>query len=205
MSKNVYDYVIKFIIIGDSSVGKSNIMSQYTDKRYMSSHDSTIGVEFATKIVSVNNINYKIQIWDTAGQEMFKSITRSYYRGAVGCLLVYDITNPQSFKSIDMWLNEIRNYCDSKIVIALVGNKCDLEDNRQISYEEGNTYAKDNNILFFESSAKTGYNINICFADIVQIIQNKIEKNEIKLIKSGSSAMNITLIDDTVKNSTCSC
>jgi Ras-related protein Rab-2A len=199
MSKTIYDYVLKFIIVGDSTVGKSNIMSKYTDKRFLSNHDMTIGVEFATKIVSISNTlqnnlldephsdnslrrantNYKIQIWDTAGQETFKAITRSYYRGTIGCLLVYDITRRESFDSINMWLSELRKFSDPNTVIALVGNKIDLEKSRVISYNEGNTYAEQNNLIFFETSAKTSQNIEACFTHIVQVIQKKIENSEI--------------------------
>lgn len=202
MSKLIYDYVLKFIIVGDSTVGKSNIMSRYTDKRYQSNHDMTIGVEFATKIVSVANTNYKMQIWDTAGQETFKAITRSYYRGTIGCLLVYDITRRESFDSVTMWLSELRKFCDPKIVIALVGNKIDLDvgnkidldvgnkidlkSSRIVSYEEGNTFAEQNNLLFFETSAKTSQNIEKCFTQIVQVIQKKIESKEIELLATGS-------------------
>lgn len=192
MSKPIYDYVLKFIIVGDSTVGKSNIMSRYTDKRFQSNHDMTIGVEFATKIVSVAHTHYKMQIWDTAGQETFKAITRSYYRGTIGCLLVYDITRRESFDSVTMWLSELRKFCDPKIVIALVGNKIDLESSRTVSYEEGNTFAEQNNLLFFETSAKTSQNIQICFTQIVQVIQKKIESKEIELIATGSVIKLIT-------------
>lgn len=245
MSKLIYDYVLKFIIVGDSTVGKSNIMSKYTDKRFQTNHDMTIGVEFATKIISVGNTNYKLQIWDTAGQETFKAITRSYYRGTIGCLLVYDITRRESFEAVSMWLSELRNFCDPNTVIALVGNKIDLENtialtnpsnynninninsvlpqinnilpkvnsvlpmvNRQrvVSYEEGKTFAEQNNLLFFETSAKTGQNIEYCFTQIVQNIQKKIESNEITLLPN--SGLSIKLIPTTPNNQSsygCSC
>lgn len=239
MSKTLYDYVLKFIIVGDSTVGKSNIMSRYTDKKYQATHDTTIGVEFATKIISIskpiksnkvdniattnkdiksdkiNNIDttdkdkikenaknndtssviYKMQIWDTAGQEVFKSITRSYYRGTVGCLLVYDIVRRESFDSVNTWLKELREYCDPNIVVALVGNKLDLDsDNRrEISYEEGYEFAIKNNLLFFETSARTGKNVETCFTEVVQVIQNKLETNEIILIKNQSAGSRSTI------------
>lgn len=211
--------MLKFIIVGNSTVGKSNIMSRYTDRRFHANHDMTIGVEFATKILSVGNTTYKMQIWDTAGQEVFKAITRAYYRGTVGCLLVYDITRRESFEAISMWLSELRQFCDPNIVIALVGNKIDLENHfipvnpvnhfipvnsvnhvnpvshidqyfpimnvnkqRVVSYEEGKAFAEQNNLLFFETSAKTGHNIELCFTQIVQAIQKKIETNEITLL-----------------------
>lgn len=205
MSKLIYDYVLKFIIVGDSTVGKSNIMSRYTDKRFQSNHDMTIGVEFATKIVSVTNTHYKMQIWDTAGQETFKAITRSYYRGTIGCLLVYDITRRESFDSVTMWLSELRKFCDPKIVIALVGNKIDLESSRTVSYEEGNIFAEQNNLLFFETSAKTSQNIEICFTQIVQVIQKKIESKEIELLATGSVIKLLTTDPNNQSSWNCLC
>ncbi|VBB18224.1 Rab GTPase 2d [Yasminevirus sp. GU-2018] len=184
MSKPIYDYILKFIIVGNSTVGKSNIMTRFTDKRFRSTHDMTIGVEFATKIVSNNNVNYKIQIWDTAGQETFQAITRSYYRGTIGCLMVYDVTNRASFEAIAGWLKDLRSYCDPQIVITLVGNKIDLETSRQVSYEEGKEFADKNGLNFFETSAKTGQNIESCFLNIVQQISKKIETKEIDILSS---------------------
>jgi len=204
MSKSIYDYVLKFIIVGDSTVGKSNIMMRYTDKRFQISHDMTIGVEFATKIVSIGNTNYKMQIWDTAGQETFMSITRSYYRGTIGCLLVYDTTRRHSFDLLSTWLIELRKYCDLNIVIALVGNKIDLADQREVSYEEGKAFAEKNNLLFYETSAKTSLNVEICFTEIVKCIQKKIENNEIQLFLNSGPIIKIQPLVPT-KSGTCRC
>lgn len=183
-AKTVYDYILKFIIVGDSSVGKSNILLRFTDNRFQSSHDLTIGVEFATKIISKQNTVYKLQIWDTAGQEAFRSITRSYYRGTIGCLMVYDVTNKTSFESLNFWIDDLKKYCDPNTVITLVGNKTDLETNREVSVVEGQEFAEKHGISFFETSAKTGNKVSDCFMDAVEKISKKLDTGEIDLIKS---------------------
>ena len=149
-----HTYQFKYIIIGDAAVGKSCIMLNFLDKRFRPEHDLTIGVEFGSKIVEIKDIKVKLQIWDTAGSESFKSITRSYYRSAAGCLLVFDITRRESFANLTEWLNEARFNGNSSMSIILVGNKSDLEDQRVISYEEGLRFAKDNGMNYLESNSK---------------------------------------------------
>lgn len=202
-SKPIYDYTLKFIIVGDSTVGKSNIMSRFIDNRFDDSHDMTIGIEFSTKIVALINtdssnnlesesnldfdhkssINYKIQIWDTAGQETFKAITRSYYRGTIGCIVVYDTTNRESFESVSEWVSELKKHCDPQIVVALIGNKIDL-DKRQVTYDEGKELADKHGFIFFETSAKKAINVKECFFEIVKQINKKIETKEIDVNSS---------------------
>jgi Ras-related protein Rab-2A len=183
-SKTIYDYILKFIIVGESSVGKSNILLRFTDNRFQSSHDLTIGVEFATKIISKQNTIYKLQIWDTAGQEAFRSITRSYYRGTICCLMVYDVTNRTSFESLIFWINDLKKYCDPDTMIILVGNKTDLRTDRKVTTVEGKEFADTHNISFFETSAKTGDKISDCFIDAVDKISKKLDAGKIDLIKS---------------------
>ena len=130
---NSYEYMYKFIVIGDSGVGKSCVVLQFIDKRARRNHDITIGVEFGTKVLKVGDINVKLQIWDTAGQENFRSISRSYYRSAAGALLVYDITCPISFSSLEQWVQEIRYNANENITLILVANKSDQEEKRAIS------------------------------------------------------------------------
>jgi Ras-related protein Rab-2A len=182
MSRALYDYTLKFIIVGDSSVGKSNIMSEFTDKRFHAQHELTIGVEFATKIVSYKNTNYKLQIWDTAGQETFQSITRAYYRGTIGCLLVYDITRRDSFESVSRWYADLKQYCEPNITVVLVGNKTDLEQKREVTYDEGKDFAEKHGISFFETSAKTSQNVEACFLNAVERIEKKIEDKTIDIL-----------------------
>lgn len=210
MSKPIYDYILKFIIVGDSCVGKSNILSNFTDKHFHTTHEMTIGVEFATKIVSHANINYKINIWDTAGQETFKSITRSYYRGTMGCLMVYDMTNRDSFNAVTTWLQDLKKYCSPQIVITLIGNKSDLDASRQISYEEGKTFADENGLMFLETSAKTGQNIENGFINIIQQISKKIETKNLDVLSFRGNPqalpIKLTLPDQTQSSEwNCAC
>ena len=125
-----YQYLFKYILIGDSGVGKSCLVMQFIDKRSTKNHDITIGVEFGTKMVKVLDKNVKLQIWDTAGQENFRSISRSYYRSAAGALLVFDITNAISFNNLEQWVEEIKENGNPNITVILIGNKCDMKEDR---------------------------------------------------------------------------
>eukprot|EP00746_Dinoflagellata_sp_MGD_P161887 gnl/MRDRNA2_/MRDRNA2_89205_c0_seq1.p1 gnl/MRDRNA2_/MRDRNA2_89205_c0~~gnl/MRDRNA2_/MRDRNA2_89205_c0_seq1.p1 ORF type:complete len:213 (-),score=31.61 gnl/MRDRNA2_/MRDRNA2_89205_c0_seq1:336-974(-) len=185
-----YTYLFKYIIIGDTGVGKSCLLLQFTDKRFRHDHDLTIGVEFGARLMTINNELIKLQIWDTAGQESFRSITRSYYRGATGALLVYDISRRDSFNHVSRWLNEAREYSNPNMVIMLVGNKCDLH-RREVSYEEGANFACANGLIFQETSAKTAQNVEEVFVNTAQTISENIRKgvydlsNEVNGIKVG--------------------
>mmetsp|Transcript_52883 Transcript_52883/g.60753 ORF Transcript_52883/g.60753 Transcript_52883/m.60753 type:complete len:216 (+) Transcript_52883:35-682(+) len=174
-----YSYLFKYIIIGDTGVGKSCLLLQFIDRRFRQKHEVTIGVEFGARMINIDGKNIKLQIWDTAGQESFRSITRSYYRGAIGALLVYDITRRDTFENIERWLEETRQYANSNMIIFLIGNKCDLESERQVSTEEGETFAKAHNILFMETSAKTAKNVEEVFTQTAREVYQKIENNEI--------------------------
>ncbi|KAK8653269.1 hypothetical protein V6N13_127278 [Hibiscus sabdariffa] len=153
-----YDYLFKYIIIGDTGVGKSCLLLQFTDKRFQPVHDLTIGVEFGARMVTIDGRPIKLQIWDTAGQESFRSITRSYYRGAAGALLVYDITRRETFNHLTSWLEEARMHGNPDMVVMVIGNKCDLSHRRAVSKEEGEQFAKENRLLFLETSARTSQN-----------------------------------------------
>ncbi|CAA6672392.1 unnamed protein product [Spirodela intermedia] len=150
-----YAYLFKYIIIGDTGVGKSCLLLQFTDKRFQPVHDLTIGVEFGARMITIDNKPIKLQIWDTAGQESFRSITRSYYRGAAGALLVYDITRRETFNHLASWLEDARQHANANMTIMLIGNKCDLAHRRAVSTEEGEQFAKENGLIFMEASAKT--------------------------------------------------
>jgi len=154
-----YAYLFKYIIIGDTGVGKSCLLLQFTDKRFQPVHDLTIGVEFGARMINIDNRQVKLQIWDTAGQESFRSITRSYYRGAAGALLVYDITRRETFNHLTRWLEEARQNANQSMCIMLIGNKSDLDHRRQVSKEEGEKFARDNGLIFLETSAKTAANV----------------------------------------------
>lgn len=173
-----YAYLFKYIIIGDTGVGKSCLLLQFTDKRFQPVHDLTIGVEFGARMIEIDNRQIKLQIWDTAGQESFRSITRSYYRGAAGALLVYDITRRETFNHLARWLEEARTNANSNMVIMLIGNKSDLEHRRSVSYEEGAQFAKENGLIFLETSAKSDTNVEEAFVQTAEKIYENI-KNEV--------------------------
>ena len=172
-----FDYLLKYIIIGDQAVGKSNILLRYTQGEFKNEYQTTIGVEFGAKNANINNTLYRIQIWDTAGQENFRSITRAYYKNSACALIVYDITKRESFENVQTWIEDCKNQSSKTLLMILVGNKNDLENERQISFEEGFDFAKSKNMLFYETSAKTGNNISILFEKSAQIIAKKIDEN----------------------------
>lgn len=181
-----YTYIFKFIIIGDSGVGKSCVLLQFTDKRFRVDHDITIGVEFGAKIVDIDGTQIKIQSWDTAGQESFKSITRSYYRGAAGALLVYDVCKKESFMNLSTWLEEARTNGNNSMVITLVGNKTDLASKRVVSTEEGHQFAREHNLFFVETSAKTGDNIEEAFLATAREIWRKMTTGQINFVNESN-------------------
>lgn len=168
-----YDKLYKILIIGESGVGKSSIMMRYCDDTFESCHMSTIGVDFKIKTYVVDNKIYKIQIWDTAGQERFHTITTSYYRGASGILLVYDITDINTFNTLTNWIQDIRDLSGPDIPIVIIGNKSDLTIKRQISYTQGKEFADINNYQYIECSAKTNNNIDDVFMEIIQYMDRK--------------------------------
>lgn len=170
-----YAYLFKYIIIGDTGVGKSCLLLQFTDKRFQPVHDLTIGVEFGARMVTIDQRQIKLQIWDTAGQESFRSITRSYYRGAAGALLCYDITRRETFNHLARWLEEARQNAHQNMVILLVGNKSDMDHRRQVTFEEGAKFAKDNGLIFLETSAKTASNVEEAFIHTAQKIYEHIQ------------------------------
>ena len=158
-----YEVMFKVVLIGDMKVGKTNIVSRYIKNEFNKDSMSTIGVEFGSKELVIEGHNVKVQIWDTAGQEKYKSITNAYYKGAKGAFVVYDITNKNSFDNADNWLNNLRASADKKCSIILIGNKSDLEDKREVSIEQGEEKAKNNEIAFMETSALSGDNIDKSF------------------------------------------
>ena len=154
ISDEELDFIFKVVFLGDSSVGKSNIISKYKLNEFNRNSKSTVGVEFYSKIITQNNKNIKIQIWDTAGQERFKSITKSYYKGAKGAIIVYDITRRATFENVQEWFKDTKTMGDNThLVLMLVGNKCDLVNERQVSTEEGKKEAEMNGMAFMETSA----------------------------------------------------
>ena len=200
MSGVAFHYLLKYIIIGDPAVGKSNILLKYAHNKFTNEYQSTIGVEFGAKNLTIEGKVFRIQIWDTAGQENFRSITRAYYKNSVCALIVYDITNRSSFENIISWIEDCKGQSPKSIFIILVGNKNDLENERQVSYEEGLEFAKNNNIVFFETSAKTGKNISELFQTSAIEINKKIEEDFYDL-ENESCGIKIGNIDSNNNNS----
>jgi len=169
-----FDYIYKFIIIGDSGVGKSCILMQFTQNMFDPGKENTVGVEFGNKIVKVDGLPVKLQIWDTAGQEQFKSITRSYYRSVSAALLVYDVTNLESFNNLKNWIEEAKANANNELSIVLCGNKIDKE-NRVVSTEVGMRLAKDYGLTYIETSAKLNQNVETVFMTMAKQVQKKVE------------------------------
>merc|ERR1711988_54151 len=180
-------YMCTVVVIGDSGVGKSNLLSRFTRDEFNLESKSTIGVEFATRSVSVDGKTIKAQIWDTAGQERYRAITSAYYRGAVGALVVYDITKDVSFENVEKWLSELKENATADITMMLVGNKTDLASARMVSTEQGKQYAERNGITFMEASALTASNVEASFLKILaEIYRKKAHKDREEKAKKAS-------------------
>ncbi|KAF4463527.1 Ras Rab-11B [Fusarium albosuccineum] len=173
------------VLIGDSGVGKSNLLSRFTRNEFNLDSKSTIGVEFATRSIQVDSKTIKAQIWDTAGQERYRAITSAYYRGAVGALLVYDISKHQTYENVTRWLKELRDHADANIVIMLVGNKSDLRHLRAVPTEEAKSFASENHLSFIETSALDASNVELAFQNILTEIYRIVSS---KALDSGESA-----------------
>jgi Ras-related protein Rab-1A len=169
---NTFDYIYKVLLLGDTSVGKTCYLLRYTDDTFTENHISTIGVDYKFKSLTPG---VGLQIWDTAGQDRFRCITKNYFRGSHGILLIYDITSGSSFNNIKTWILQIKESLGEQPCITLVGNKTDLECNRVISYEDGLRLAKEYNMSFFETSAKDGNNIGEAF---IQLTKEMIDKGD---------------------------
>ena len=195
-----FDYLLKYIIIGDAAVGKSNLLLRYVHGQFKPEYQLTIGVEFGAKNINISSKIFRIQIWDTAGQENFRSITRAYYKNSVCALVVYDISSRDSFNNVTSWIEDCKNQSPKTIFMVLVGNKCDLEDKRQVTYEEGKELADKNEMMFFESSAKDGINVEEIFENSAKEIAKKIEQGYYDLesdasgIKKGINRSNVQQI-----------
>ena len=176
-----FHYLLKYVIIGDSGVGKSNILLQYINGKFSDDFKATVGVEFGAKNIEINSRIYRIQIWDTAGQENFRSIARAYYKNSICACIVYDITSRNSFNSVQSWIDDCTKQTPRNILLLLIGNKNDLNDKREVQYEEGEEFAKKKNMIFLETSAKTGNNIDKIFEKSVKKIDQNIIDNKYDL------------------------
>ena len=174
------------VIIGDSGVGKSNLLSRFTRNEFHLDSKSTIGVEFATRSIQHDGKIIKAQIWDTAGQERYRAITSAYYRGAVGALLVYDISKRLTFENVERWLKELRTHADPSIVVMLVGNKCDLKHLQAVLTDDAKSFAEQNNLAFIETSAMDATNVDVAFETI--LIEIYRERSAAAAAGGGSSS-----------------
>eukprot|EP01080_Neovahlkampfia_damariscottae_P006392 gene6392-10399_t len=172
-SNQAFDVLFKILLIGDMAVGKSCILMRYADDVFNSTHVSTIGVDFKIRTINFDGKVVKLQIWDTAGQERFRTITTSYYKGAHGVIMVYDITKKESFDNLQSWLNDIQQYAEEDVGIILVGNKVDLENQRQVQKSDGEDWAKKLEVPFLETSAKDAQNVDDAFTKMVERLFEK--------------------------------
>ncbi|OCT90451.1 ras-related protein Rab-3D [Xenopus laevis] len=199
-----FDYMFKLLIIGNSSVGKTSFLFRYADDSFTSAFVSTVGIDFKVKTVYRNEKRVKLQIWDTAGQERYRTITTAYYRGAMGFLLMYDISNLESFNAVQDWATQIKTYSWDNAQVLLVGNKCDLEDDRVIAAEDGRKLAEELGFEFFEASAKDNINVKQVFERLVDIICEKMNESLENGPVPGSGTAQLT--ESAPKdNSNCSC
>jgi len=173
-----YDFLFKVVLIGDSGVGKSNLLSRFTRNEFTIESKSTIGVEFATRTIMCDGKIIKAQIWDTAGQEKYRAITSAYYRGAVGALLVYDITRASTFDHLERWLNELLDHADKNIVVMLVGNKSDLRHLRAVTTDQAKEFAEKKGLSFIETSALESTNVELAFTNILTQIYHTIVRRK---------------------------
>ena len=183
-----YSMIFKMILIGDSGVGKTNILSRYINNTFSETTKSTVGVELGTKVEEFNNTKIKVQIWDTAGQERYKSITKTYYKGAKGALIVYDITKKESFQNIDKWIQDLKEFGEEDASILIIGNKSDLEDKREVTTEEVKKKAEIYKIAFCETSALKAKNIDYAFQTLIKLVAEKMELKKNKENKYGNQS-----------------
>jgi Ras-related protein Rab-8A len=172
--KQAYDYLIKLLLIGDSGVGKSCLLLRFSDDSFTPSFITTIGIDFKIRTIELEGKRIKLQIWDTAGQERFRTITTAYYRGAMGILLVYDVTDEKSFSNIRNWIRNIEQHATESVNKMLIGNKSDMVDKKVIDTSKGKALAEEYNIKFLETSAKTGAGVEDAFITLAKDIKKRL-------------------------------
>lgn len=175
-----YDYLVKLLLIGDSGVGKSCLLLRFSDDSFTTSFITTIGIDFKIRTIEEDGKRLKLQIWDTAGQERFRTITTAYYRGAMGILLVYDVTDEQSFNNIRNWMRQIQQHASESVNKVLIGNKCDMLDKKVVETSRGQALADEFGIKFYETSAKKNLNVDQAFTDIARDVMLRLQTQEEK-------------------------
>eukprot|EP00049_Salpingoeca_infusionum_P009003 m.149229 g.149229 ORF g.149229 m.149229 type:complete len:205 (+) comp14203_c0_seq2:656-1270(+) len=184
MSK-AYDYLFKLLLIGDSGVGKTCVLFRFSEDAFNSTFIATIGIDFKIRTIELDDQKIKLQIWDTAGQERFRTITTAYYRGAMGIMLVYDITNERSFDNIKTWVANIRANAADDVEKMILGNKCDMEDKRVVSTEQGEALAREYGVPFMETSAKANIRVEEAFVQMARAIKAKMDQPSAGPTKTG--------------------
>ncbi|SGZ57884.1 CIC11C00000004958 [Sungouiella intermedia] len=195
-----YDMIMKLLLVGDSGVGKSCLLLRFVEDKFNPSFITTIGIDFKIRTIESKGKKIKLQVWDTAGQERFRTITTAYYRGAMGIVLIYDVTDARTFENVENWFQTVTQHANDDAQIFLVGNKLDDEENRQVSREQGQQLAQKLNIPFLEASAKTNDNVESIFYELAGIIQEKHVDSE---PVQGLSGIDVSLGNTGFKNSCC--
>lgn len=175
------DYVFKVVVIGDSGVGKTQLLGRFTRDEFHLDSKSTIGIEFQTRTVVIARRRVKAQIWDTAGQERYRAVTSAYYRGALGAMLVYDVTRRATFQHVARWVAELRAHADKSIVVVLVGNKADLVARREVEADEAEAFAEEQGLFFFEASALSGDNVEAAFMALLGEIHAAVSRKRLEV------------------------
>ena len=184
-----FDYIFKVVIVGDSGVGKTNLIGRYLKNEYKQDTKATVGVEFGEKKYDINGLKIKAQLWDTAGQERYKAITSMYYKGAKGSLIVFDLSSKPTFVNAEKWYNEIKKATDPSINLILVGNKSDLKDKRQVTSEDGENKAKEMGIAYMETSALNSENVDKAFNWLIEEITKKMKKEDDEAIEDENNTI----------------
>jgi len=196
----------KLLLLGNSAVGKTALLSRFTEDVYQQSHIATLGVDFRIKILRSKKYperELKLQLWDTAGQDRFKCITRAYFRTALVVFVVYDITDRKSFEHVQIWLNELEQHAPPKLIKFLIGNKLDIAENRQVTTKEGKELASEYGMIFKETSAKTNINVQEMFNEAVDILENNSELPVLRINPIGTDTVNINALPNTIKQTNC--
>ena len=214
---------IKLLLVGESSVGKSSILHRFIDETFNEDQTQTVGVEFGAKVVTLNGKRIKLQIWDSAGQERYRSVTRSYYRGAAGAIIVYDITNRDTYERVPQWLQDVRQLCGPDTNVMLIGNKSDLvvgnSERRQVAHTEASVFAQENHIMHMETSAATGEFVPDAFLKVAKTTLQRLDQKAggsssnnsgaaassssgggKRLLQHNSSGAGVSVVDDTDDN-----
>ena len=196
-----YDMIMKLLLVGDSGVGKSCLLLRFVEDKFNPSFITTIGIDFKIRTIESKGKKIKLQVWDTAGQERFRTITTAYYRGAMGIVLSYDVTDLRAFENVEPWYQTVTQHANEDAQIFLVGNKCDDDSSRQVSTEEGQQLAAKLNVPFLEASAKSNHNVDSIFYELAGLIQEKHGDND---AGTGPSGIDVSQGSNTgFKNNCC--